>query len=257
MAEEYDDRMVAMLELIWGRGFLAPGGPAYVREHLRGLDLADRTLLDVGSGLGGGALVIAGELGARVIGLDIEPPLVERARRYAAEAGLADRVEFRQVRPGPWPLPDRAVDLVYSSGAFTQIADKESLFAECFRVLRPAGRLVVYDWMTHAGPPSEAMQYFYQMEGLTYAMRPLPAHGTLLRGAGFVAVELEDLSDWYRREARREWERMKGPLHPVMVERLGQSGADHFIENWQAMVAVLDLGELRPGRYRARRPVER
>ena len=257
MAEEYDDRMVAMLELIWGRGFLAPGGPAYVREHLRGLDLADRTLLDVGSGLGGGALVIAGDLGARVVGLDIEPALIERARRYAEAARLVERIDYRLVRPGPFPLPDGAVDVVYASGAFTQIADKEALFAECFRVLRPGGHLAVYDWMTHDGPASEAMEEFYRLEGLTYAIRSLEAHGLLLRQAGFVDVVLEDCSDWYRREARSEWERMKGPLYPVMVERLGQGGADHFVENWQAMVAVLDLGELRPGRYRARRPVER
>jgi SAM-dependent methyltransferase len=163
-------------------------------------------------------------------------------------------VEYRLVQPGPFPLPDRAVDLVYSSGAFTQIADKEGLFAECLRVLRPGGRLAVYDWMTHEGPPSAAMQHFYTLEGLTYAMRPLEAHGELLRGAGFVAVELEDLSDWYRREALREWERMQGPLYPVMVERLGKAGAEHFVENWKAMVAVLDLGELRPGRYRGRKP---
>jgi len=254
MAEEYDGRMVAMLELIWGEGFLAPGGAAYVREHLRGTSLAGKTVLDVGSGLGGGALTIAREGATRVIGLDIEAPLVERARAYAEAAGLADRVEYRLVRPGPFPLPDGAVDLVYSSGAFTQIADKESLFAECFRVLRPGGRLVVYDWMTHEGPPSEAMAYFYEMEGLTYAMRPLAAHGPLLAGAGFVAVELEDCSDWYRREARAEWERMRGPLYPTMIERLGRQGADHFVENWRAMVAVLDLGELRPGRYRAQRP---
>jgi phosphoethanolamine N-methyltransferase len=257
MAEEYDDRMVAMLELIWGKGFLAPGGAAYVREHLAGLDLAGRTVLDVGSGLGGGALLMAGELGAKVIGLDIEAPLVEGARRYAEEAGLSGRVEYRLVQPGPFPLPDRAVDLVYSSGAFTQIADKESLFIECLRVLRPGGRLVVYDWMTHDGSPSAAMQYFYKLEGLTYAMRPLAAHGALLRAAGFVEIELEDLSDWYRREARREWERMRGPLFPVMAERLGQAGAEHFVENWKAMVAVLDMGELRPGRYRARRPEAR
>jgi phosphoethanolamine N-methyltransferase len=85
-------------------------------------------------------------------------------------------------------------------------------------------------------------------------MRPLAAHGALLRSAGFVEVALEDLSDWYRREARGEWERMQGPLYPVMVEGLGQAGAEHFVENWKAMVAVLDLGELRPGRYRARKP---
>lgn len=253
MAEEYDGRLVAMLELIWGQGFLAPGGAAYVREHLKGVNLRGRAVLDIGSGLGGGALVMAGELGARVIGLDIEAPLVEQARRYAEAAGLADRVEYRLVQPGPLPLPERSVDVVYSSGAFTQIADKEGLFAECFRVLRPGGRLVVYDWMTHAGPPSEAMAYFYKLEGLTYAMRPLAAHGPLLANAGFVGIELEDCSDWYRHEARAEWERMQGPLFATMVDRLGQPGADHFVENWGAMVAVLDLGELRPGRYRARK----
>jgi len=254
MAEEYDGRMVAMLELIWGEGFLAPGGAAYVREHLRGTELAGRTVLDVGSGLGGGALEIARLGAARVIGLDIEAPLVERARAYAAAAGLDGRVEYRLVTPGPLPLPAGAVDVVYSSGAFTQIADKEGLFAECFRVLAPGGRLVVYDWMTHDGPPSEAMATFYRLEGLTYAMRPLAAHGPLLAGAGFVDIELEDCSEWYRREARAEWERMRGPLYSVMVQRLGQAGADHFVENWRAMVAVLDLGELRPGRYRARKP---
>lgn len=254
MAEEYDPRMVAMLELIWGEGFLAPGGPAYVREHLAGLDLAGKRLLDVGCGLGGGALVIAGEMGAEVVGLDIEAPLVERAKAYAAKAGLSERVDFRLVEPGPFPLPDGAVDVVYSSGAFTQIADKESLFAECFRVLRPGGRLAVYDWMKPEGPDSEDMLYFYEMEGLTYAMRSLEAHGDLLAAAGFVDIQLEDCSDWYRREARAEWERMKGPLRATMVESLGPEGADHFIEDWRSMVVVLDKGELRPGRYRARKP---
>lgn len=251
---EYDQRMIGMLELIWGQGFLAPGGAAYVREHLAGLDLRDRRVLDIGCGLGGGALVMAGELGARVTGLDIEPALVERARAYAAEAGLAARVDFRAVAPGPLPLPDASHELVYSSGVFLQIADKEGLFAECFRVLAPGGRLVVYDWTQPPGPQSEALRRFIALEGLTYAMRPLAEHGDLLRAAGFEEIELEDLADWYRAEARREWERMQGPLFPEMARRLGAAAAEHFVANWEAMVAVLDRGELLPARHKARKP---
>ena len=251
---EYDERMIGMLELIWGRGFLAPGGAAYVREHLAGLDLRDKRVLDIGSGLGGGALVMAGELGARVTGLDIEPALVERARAYATAAGLAERVTFQAVAPGPLPLPDASQDLVYSSGVFLQIADKAGLFAECLRVLVPGGRLVVYDWTQPPGPQSPALRRFIELEGLTYAMRPLAEHGELLRACGFVEIALEDLAAWYRTEARREWERMKGPLFPEMVARLGQGAAEHFVENWAAMVAVLDLGDLLPARYKARKP---
>lgn len=252
---EYDDRMVGMLELVWGKGFLAPGGAAYVREHLAGLDLAGKRVLDVGSGLGGGALVMAGEMGARVIGLDIEAPLVERARAYAAEAGLADRVEFRLAEPGPFPLPDGSVDLLYSSGVFLQIADKEGLFAECFRVLGPGGRLVVYDWTQPPGPQSAELRRFIELEGLTYAMRPLAEHEGLLSAAGFVEIRLEDLADWYRAEAREELGRMRGPLHAEMVARLGSAAAEHFLENWAAMVAVLERGDLLPARYKARKPI--
>ena len=48
---------------------------------------------------------------------------------------------------------------------------------------------------------------------------------------------------------------MKGPLHSRMVELLGEKDAEHFIEDWRSMTVVLDKGEIRPGRYRARKPV--
>ena len=78
--DEYHDAIVGMLELIWGRGFMTPGGPENVRKTVRGLDLRDKLVLDIGSGIGGPALVLAQEFGARVIGLDLEEPLVRRAR---------------------------------------------------------------------------------------------------------------------------------------------------------------------------------
>jgi len=69
----------ALAELVWGKGFLSPGGPDNVKETVAGLDLADKLVLDIGCGIGGPALVLAGELGARVIGFDLEAPLIARA----------------------------------------------------------------------------------------------------------------------------------------------------------------------------------
>ena len=85
-------------------------------------------------------------------------------------------------------------------------------------------------------------------------METLDAHGAILAEAGFVDIELSD--DWrsYRDLCRREYAQMQGPLKARMIELLGREQQEHFLENWRAMVAVLDKGELRPGHYRATKP---
>jgi len=250
---EYHEGMIAMLQLIWGEGFMAPGGADLVRGTVEGLDLEGRILLDIGSGLGGGDLVLAG-LGAKVIGLDIDPALVERARRLIASKGLKGPIEFRLVEPGPLGFADQSFDIVYSSGAFTQIADKRGMFREVLRVLKPGGWLVAYDWMKGPQPVSADMRYFFQMEGLTYAMETPEAHARLLTDLGFEAVRVTEDGGWYRGEAAAELKRMKGKLKARMLKLLGKEQAAHFVENWRAMTVVLESGELRPGRYRGRKP---
>ena len=252
--DEYHDALVDMLELIWGRGFMIPDGPRNVRRTVAGLDIRGKAVLDIGSGLGGPALLMAGEMGARVTGIDLEEPLVARARSYAAEAGLDDRIEFRQVEAGPLPFEDGAFAVVYSSGAFTQVEDKAGMFAEVFRVLEPGGVFACYDWMKGDGPYSDDMHYWFKMEGLTFAMETLEAHGRILRDAGFAHIELEDDGQAYRELCRREYEQMQGPLSARMIEMLGREAQEHFLENWRAMLVVLDKGELRPGFYRGRTP---
>ncbi len=252
--DEYHESLVEMLELIWGKGFMTPGGPENVRKTVAGLDLRDKLVLDIGCGIGGPALVLAGELGARVVGLDLEAPVIARAKASAAEAGLADRIEFRQVAPGPIELDDASVDVAFSAGAFTQIADKLGMFREVHRVLKPGGVFACYDWMKGEGPYSADMAYWFEMEGLTYAMETLEAHRAILAEAGFVDIGLSD--DWrsYRDLCREEYAQMQGHLKARMIELLGREQQEHFLENWRAMVAVLDKGELRPGHYRATKP---
>ena len=252
-SDEYHEAMIATLELVWGEGFMAPGGAGNVRRMVAGVELAGRRLLDIGCGLGAPALLLAG-MGAQVTGIDLEAPLLRRAQAAARAQGLAERAAFRQVEAGPLPFADASFDVVFSSGAFTQIEDKAASFAEVHRVLKPAGAFTLYDWFKAPGPYSAAMREWFRLEGLTYAMMTMADYEALLRGAGFQSVTVADASPWYRRAVVEEHQRLKGPLYPRMKALIGREQADHFVENWRAMVAVCESGEMRQGYSRAYRP---
>jgi len=128
------------------------------------------------------------------------------------------------------------------------------MFAEILRVLRPGGWFTCYEWMGDGSAYSEDMQRWIELEELTYDFKTLEEYDGLLSVAGFGEVEVTDASGWYRAEARREYELIRGDLYPKMVDLLGQRDADHFVEDWRAMVIVVESGEMRQGYCRGRRP---
>ncbi len=251
---EYHDAMITMLELIWGEGFMAPGGEGNVANLIGGLDVRNKSILDIGCGLGGPAFVLAETYGATVVGIDIESPLIDRAQRRAKELGLDAQTDFQAVEPGTLTFPNQSFDVVLSSGAFTQVENKREMFEECRRVLRPGGVLTCYDWMKSEGQYSEDMRYWFKMEGLTYALETPERHAEILQEAGFTGIEIKDRSDWYRRQAQDECGQMKSELYPRMVDLMGQNDADHFVENWRAMVVVCQKGEMLQVYCRGRKP---
>jgi len=251
---EYHDAMIRMLELIWGEGYMAPGGTAKTDDLVRGLQLRGKRVLDIGSGLGGPACHLADRHRALVTGIDIEPQLVELARARARTLELESRLNFLLVQPGPLPFPDASFDVIVSAGTFTQIADKRELFEDCLRVLVPGGALHNFDWTTPLESPSDELRYFFEMEGLTYALDTPTTYAELLEAAGFTDVRIEDDTDWYRRQSREEYESMLGDLYPRMVELLGAADADHFVEDWRSMVVVFEKGDLTQTLCRSRRP---
>lgn len=250
---EYHDSMVTMLQLIWGEGYMAPGGPGNVARLLQGTDPGGRRILDVGCGIGGPALEMARSFDAEVVGIDLEAPLVERARAAAARHGLQQRCTFRTVERGPLPFPDRSFDIVLSSGAITQTRGTQALIDECHRVLVPGGHLTCYEWMRTEREYSTDMHYWFELEGLTFVLETLDTFGERFRAAGFTDVLTIDASPWYRAEVRREYELIRGDLYARMVELLGRQDADHFVENWRAMMVVCESGEMRQGYCRGRR----
>lgn len=127
----YSDEETARLELIWGEGFLSPGGPAEIARILGGHDVAGARVLDIGSGAGGAAMTLVREHDAGfVVGVDVQDELVSLAAARTAAAGLDDRVVDRLVEPGPLPLPDVSFDVVFSKDAIIHVADKLALYEE-------------------------------------------------------------------------------------------------------------------------------
>jgi len=254
--DEYYGNMITMLELIWGEGYMAPGGAGNVKKMLNGIETEGKRILDIGCGLGGPAFEMTNAFGADVVGIDLEAPLIKRATDSATKMGLQDRCKFRTVKAGALDFPNQSFDIVVSSGAITQVKDKANIFSECYRVLKPGGYLTCYDWTKSEEPLSEDMIYWFKMEGLTYALETLEEYKTHLKKIGYIKIIINNASDWYRNEVLKEYELIKGRLYPLMVELLGQKDADHFVENWRAMVVVCEKGEMHQGYCRGQRPLK-
>jgi sarcosine/dimethylglycine N-methyltransferase len=208
---------------------LTPGQLAGLDQfHTRGLaataELAEMagigpamSVLDVGSGLGGPARVLAAARGCRVVGVDLSEPFVEAARYLTQRTGQAVQVSFRAGSALDLPFGDGAFDAAFLQHVAMNIADRPGLYRQIRRVLKPGGRFATFDIVSAGGQPHYPLPW--ASTPATSALMTAGATRAAIEAAGFrTAVWRDDT------EAAKAWMaelRASGPPSPNLGVVIG------------------------------------
>ncbi|CAK8722086.1 MAG: Methyltransferase domain-containing protein [Candidatus Electronema aureum] len=170
---------------------LGCGNPQAIAELQAG-----ETVLDLGSGGGFDCFLAARQVGAagRVIGVDMTPEMLAKARDNARKGGYAN-VEFRLGEIEHLPVADSSVDVIISNCVINLSPDKAQVFAETCRVLRPGGRLAISDVVAVAPLPPELGAITEAYTCCAAGAAPVAEIEAMLKQAGFSAVSVEIKED--------------------------------------------------------------
>lgn len=262
----YDRITSALVELGLDLNSIEPDDLHPVDEfHTAGIEATDMVLeslkidpdsayLDIGSGIGGTARKVARRYGCRAVGVDLTKAYVETAGRLSALVGQDDRTDYRTGSALEMPLDDGSFDVATMLHVGMNIADKEALFREVRRVLRPGGVFAVYDVMRD----TESGDIAYPMPWSSVAETSFVSDPSDYRdgasAAGFALVS----DDSYRDNARDYFARVmaaiakNGGPPPLGIHLLMGDTAPQKIKNY---VDCLTAGLIAPRAMTFRVPV--
>jgi arsenite methyltransferase len=169
-------------------GFTAGSGDPVTPANL----WAGEIVLDLGSGGGLDCFLAARKVGesGHVIGVDMTPEMLNRARQAAQRLGLKN-VEFREGFLEALPVEDGSIDVVISNCVVNLSPDKPQVLREIFRVLKPGGRISISDIVTNRPVTEERKKDMEDWCGCTSGALPRQEYRDNLHQAGFVDIQLQ------------------------------------------------------------------
>ena len=186
-------------------------------------------VLDVGSGLGGPSRFLAWRYGVRVSGVDLTAEFVRVADMLTQRTGLIGKVDYRQGDALDLPFADASFDVVWSQNAAMNIADRDRLYREMRRVLKPGGRLALQEVAAGPGGPSHFPVQWAREPAISHLFSA-DATRAKLEAAGFRVLSWQDTTPQALEAASRRTRNTAGAAPPL---------GTHLIlgPDWRAMFA--------------------
>jgi tocopherol O-methyltransferase len=269
------DKLIDLYEDMWGEhihhGYWdldAPGAPRHRAQRRTVEELiafggipSGARVLDSGCGIGASSMILASDLNCDVDGITLSAEQVRRATEKAAEAGVADRTRFRLMDAMHTDYPDETFDVIWSMESCELMPDKEGYLAECFRLLKPGGRLVVATWVSRddrlSPPEVRLLRRLYRDFAISFVL-PLEHYTKLCANVGYTDVTGADWTE----NVRATW-KISGDIARPLVRNplkvwtlLRAKGLDifRFLNSVPLMKKAYDLDVMHYGVFQATKP---
>ncbi len=259
--QEFYDASSGLWEQIWGEhmhhGYYGVDGKQQKNRRQAQIDLIEEILnwsevqtaeniLDVGCGIGGSSLYLAGKFNAQATGITLSPVQAARARERAQDAGLSGRTQFQVADAQAMPFTDNSFDLVWSLESGEHMPDKTQFLQECYRVLKPGGKLILVTWChrpTQNAPltadEQKHLQDIYRVYCLPYVIS-LPEYEAIARQLPLNHVHTAD------------WSTAVAPFWNMVIDSAftPQAIFGLLTSGWTTIQGALSLGLMRDGYQR-------
>lgn len=239
--QRFYDASSGVWEATWGEhmhhGYYGADGTA-VKDHYQAqIDLIEvllrwggvsgaRRILDLGCGIGGSSLYLAGKFDAEVVGITLSPVQARRARARAAAVGLADRVRFQVADALAPPYAAGGFDLVWSMESGEHMPDKRQFLRAAVQQMAPGGTFLMATWCHRPTPPVLTAAELRFLDRL-YAVYHLPyiiSNAQYARIAAEVGLTNVATADWTQAVAPFWGAVVRSALRPAGARGLLQAG---------------------------------
>ncbi len=257
--QQFYDASSSLWEQIWGEhmhhGYYGADGKIKKDRRQAQIDLIEELLqwsgvqqaediLDVGCGIGGSSLYLAQKFNARVTGITLSPVQASRAAERATEANyLNTQASFQVADAQNMPFADNSFDLVWSLESGEHMPDKTKFMQECYRVLKPGGKLIMVTWC-HRPTDNSALSAdekqhladIYRVYCLPYVIS-LPEYEEVARNLSLQNIHTAD------------WSEAVAPFWDVVIDSAFNFEAllGLIRSGWGTIQAALSLGLMRRG----------
>ncbi|GIY74476.1 phosphoethanolamine N-methyltransferase [Caerostris darwini] len=239
--KQYSRQGVLRYEWIFGKTFLSTGGMSTTGNYVSRLDLKPgQKVLDVGCGIGGHSFYMAEKYGVEVLGVDLSVNMMTVAREYLAERPHLDKlVKFVICDVTKTVYDEASFDAIYSRDTLLHIPNKDELFKNFEKWLKPGGKILFTDYSKSDKEISPHFEKYISDRG--YNLLTLQQYKELLENCGFVNIKAEDATGEFMKALHSELNHLRQGKEEFLKEFTEEDY--HYLEdNWIAKIKRVEEG---------------
>jgi len=223
------------------------GGLETTKDFVSKLNLKpNQKVLDVGCGIGGSAFYMYKNFGVDVLAVDLSTNMINIGKQRAMEEKCADKVKFDIVDITTANYEPQSFDVIYSRDTILHIADKESLFTNFLKWLKPGGQLLISDYCRGDKETSDRFEAYVKQRN--YQLVTVKEYGKIIEKVGFSQVKAEDKTGFFEMVLKRELGELKA-MKDDYIKEFSQKDYDAIEGGWSDKLVRSDEGDQKWGLF--------